>query len=103
MAEVYTAGVWTVREGREEDFIRLWKQLGADTVEGFPNAAGTLLRDRERPTRFISFGRWQSVEEVERWRSSPAFREVVREMGAVLDDFEPGTFDVVVKIGTGAP
>jgi heme-degrading monooxygenase HmoA len=102
MAEVYTAAVWTVKSDREEDFVRLWKQLGTNTVESFPNAAGTLLRDRERPNRFISFGAWESVEEVERWRASPAFRDAVREMGAVLEDFEPGTFDVEVKMSRGA-
>jgi len=99
MAEVYTAAVWTVKDGHEEDFVRLWRELGTHTVEDFPNAGGTLLRDRERPNRFISFGAWESVEEVERWRASSAFRDAVRQMEPVLAGFEPGTFDVELKMG----
>jgi heme-degrading monooxygenase HmoA len=99
MTEVYTAGVWTVKAGREEEFIRLWRRLGERTLEDFPDAAGTLLRDRDRPNRFISFGPWASVEEVQRWRASPAFRETVRELDEVLEGFEPGTLDVTLRIG----
>lgn len=99
MADVYTLAIWTVKPGREDDFTALWTRLGERTLEDFSEARGTLLRDRERPNRFVSFGPWRSVEQVEAWRASPAFRETVRELQEVLDDFQPGTFDLSRQIG----
>jgi hypothetical protein len=37
----------------------------------------TLLRDREQPHRFISFGPWDSLEQIAQWRSSVTFKEGV--------------------------
>jgi quinol monooxygenase YgiN len=98
MTDIYTAGIWMVKPGREEEFIRLWQRLGERTLDDFPAASGTLLRDRERPHRFVSFGPWESIEQVEHWRSSPAFQDSVRELRDVLDSFEPGTFDVAIRM-----
>jgi hypothetical protein len=50
----------------------------------------------------VSSGPWASAEEVQRWRESAAFREGVVALGAVLDDFRPGTFDLLLRIGQGA-
>ncbi len=49
---VYTAAIWNVKPGREDEFLSLWQALGERTLETFPRASGTLLRDRERPQRF---------------------------------------------------
>lgn len=96
---VYTLAVWTVRPGREDDFVRLWTRLGERTLDSFPGAAGTLVRDRDNPRRFVSFGPWASVEEVERWRSSPAFTETVAELRELLEAFEPGSYELVRRVG----
>ncbi len=95
---VYTAAIWHVKPGREEEFLKLWQSLGARTVETFPQASGTLLRARERPQRFLSFGPWDSIEQVDKWRSSPAFQETVRDMQEVLESFEPATWDVTARV-----
>ncbi len=99
MPEVFTAAVWNVKPGREEDFVTLWERLGLRTLEDFPHASGTLLRDRDRPHRFLSFGPWPSLEEVERWRSSPAFRETLEQLRDVLESAEPATWDVAARAG----
>ena len=99
MGELYTAAIWIVKPGREAEFVALWEKLGERTLEDFPNASGTLLRDRERPQRFMSFGPWESEEEVERWRSSAAFRETVAELRDVLESFEPATWDLAARAG----
>ncbi len=102
MPEVYTAAIWNAKPGREEDFIALWETLAERTLESFPTAAGTLLRDRARPQRFMSFGAWDSVDEVERWRSSPAFQQTVGELQDVLESFDPATWDVAARAGHDA-
>lgn len=100
---VYTAAIWNVKPGREEEFLKLWETLGERTLETFPQASGTLLRDRERPQRFLSFGPWDSPEQVEEWRSSPAFQETTRHLQDVLESFEPATWDVAARAGETAP
>lgn len=94
MADVWTHGTWTVKPGREDDFVRAWRDLarrGSSELEvaGRP----TLLRDRETPNVFVSFGPWPSIEDVNRFRSSSAFRESVAAMEDLLESFEPRTLD----------
>lgn len=95
---VYTLGIWTIREGREAEFVDRWEEMARMTKQGFPAAAGTLLRDRERPSRFISFGPWSSVDQVEEWRQSAAFRNGVAGIRETLDRFEPSTLDLVAHV-----
>lgn len=96
---VYTLGVWTVKEGREEEFVRAWEGLGQWTVEqGFPTH-GTLLRDHGDPRRYISFGPWPTAEHAERWRGDPGFRERLDRIMETVERFEPGTFDAVLSVG----
>ena len=95
---IYTHAVWTVREGCEGDFVELWRELGEWTTSVYRDAHGTLLRDCERPGRFVSFGPWRTREEVESWRGAPEFQSVLERMRELLDGFEPGTFDVVLEL-----
>jgi heme-degrading monooxygenase HmoA len=95
---VYTLGVWTVRPGEAEAFEAGWKELARRTKRDFPAATAVLLRDRDDPHRYISFGPWESDEEVARWRDSAAFRETVGAVRAVLEGFEPHTMDPAVVV-----
>ena len=95
---IYTLGIWTVRPGLEDDFVRAWEDMGMETKKQFPTASGTLLRDHARPNRFISFGPWESLEHVVAWRESSAFTEGLRRIREVLDEFEPNTMDLVTRI-----
>jgi len=94
---VYTLAAWTVLHGREEEFVALWGELAEWTLTRFPTAQGTLLRDRERPNRFVSFGPWESLELIQEWRSSPEWQEIVSRIRSLLEDFEPGAYDVVLS------
>ena len=102
MADIYTLGMWTVKEGREADFVAGWQAMGEATVADFPDAHGTLLRDRDRPGRFVSFGRWESLEQVQAWRASDAFQQGVGRIRELLDGFEPGTYEVAAEVSRSA-
>jgi quinol monooxygenase YgiN len=94
MADVWTHGTWTVRPGREDDFVRSWREMARRaTTELEVAARPTLLRDRERPNVFVSFGPWPSIDDVQRFRSSPTFRESVAGMEDLLESFEARTLD----------
>jgi heme-degrading monooxygenase HmoA len=77
-----------VKPGQEDDFVRAWRELADRTKSDFPNETASLVRDREQPNQFISFGPWDSLEQIEKWRSSTTFQEGVGKIRELLDDFE---------------
>lgn len=93
---MYTVGVWIIKPGREDEFAARWREMADWTQrEIAPGAQGTLLRDRDRPNRFVSFGPWPSLEAIEAWRADPGFADRVGRMRDLLEDFSPMTLDDV--------
>jgi heme-degrading monooxygenase HmoA len=93
----YTHGTWIVKPGREDEFVRLWEELADWTIaEGF-SARGTLLRDAAQPNCFVSFGPWQTLDDIDRWRSAQGFRERLDRLREVLESFEPRTLHLVLE------
>lgn len=96
---VYTVGIWTTKPGQEEAFARRWREMAAWTArEVNPGAVGTLLRDRGQANRFISFGPWPSLADIEAWRAHPGFGERVGGMRDLLEGFEAMTLDDVTSV-----
>jgi heme-degrading monooxygenase HmoA len=87
-----------VKPGREDDFVASWDALAQWTLDRGFDTHGTLVRDRSDPQRFVSFGPWRSVEDAERWRAEPEFQARVARLDALLESFEPGTYDVVMRV-----
>lgn len=96
---VYTLGIWTVKEGHEDEFVAAWRDLAVQTAADFPGSTARLLRDRDAPNRFISSGPWQSLEQIEAWRASSTFTAGVGRLRELLDGFEPHTMDEAAAIG----
>jgi heme-degrading monooxygenase HmoA len=93
--KAYTHSTWRVKPGLEDEFVRRWEELAAwSAVEGL-TASARLLRDVDDPTRFVSFGPWESLDAIRRWRGSPQFHERVARLQEVLDGFEPRTLELV--------
>jgi len=95
---VYTHGTWNVKPGQEGEFVRRWHDLADWTIANFPGARGTLLRDVEQPSRFVSFGPWPTSEHAERWRSASGFGERVTRIRETLESFEPATLQLVAEV-----
>jgi heme-degrading monooxygenase HmoA len=95
---LYTLGEWTVKNGREDDFVRAWSEMAERTKLDFPNEVATLLRDRDHPNRFISSGPWESVEQIEQWRNSETFKTGVGKLRDLVDDFSAHTMDLAAAI-----
>ena len=64
---VYTLGIWKVKAGRENDFVRAWTEMANNTKADFTASVATLLQDMDAPRTFISFGPWESLEQIEQW------------------------------------
>jgi hypothetical protein len=56
-----------------------------------------LLRDCDKPERFVSFGPWESMQAVRNWRALAGYQERVAELREVVDHFEPRTLEVVAR------
>jgi heme-degrading monooxygenase HmoA len=100
MARVWTHGVWTVEPGREDDFVAAWTAMAREAAESLePPELPWLLRDRDRPNVFISFGPWESDEQVDAFRGSGAFASGRQRMRDLLESFEASTLDEVAHGG----
>jgi quinol monooxygenase YgiN len=93
MAESWTHGTWTVKPGREGEFLVAFRALVRELGDELGVAPPTLLHDREQPNVFLTFGPWASEDEIERFRE-PLFPRLgpLREL---LEAFEPRTLDRV--------
>jgi heme-degrading monooxygenase HmoA len=100
MAQLYACGIWTVKPGSEQQFVDAWSELAEWTgAEVAGSSWAKLLRDRERSNRFISFGPWDSLDAIERWRAHPGWQERVQRIRELLDSFEPNTLELAAEHG----
>jgi heme-degrading monooxygenase HmoA len=95
---VYTLGIWKVQAGRENDFVRAWSEMANNTKADFTESVATLLQEMDEPRTFISFGPWESLEQIEQWRSSDTFKNGVGRIRSLLDDFTPHTMQIAARI-----
>jgi quinol monooxygenase YgiN len=66
MGTLYTSGSWRVKPGKEDEFVAAWQELASWTAAEMPGAMwATLIRDQDDPSRFLSFGPWESGDEIE--------------------------------------
>ena len=102
MADIYTCGTWTVKRGREDDFVAAWEEFAQWSSRNIAGARwATLLQDDENPSRFLTVGPWESEEAVAEWRASQGFRERIGRIREMLEGFEPGVFRRRAGIGSG--
>lgn len=95
----FSVSVWTVKPGREDDFVRAWRELADFTALQMVGRKepSRLLRDHDQPNRFVSVAQWDSAATLRAWRAGSGFGERVNRMGAMLEDFTPMTLDDVTR------
>jgi heme-degrading monooxygenase HmoA len=92
----YSLADWTVRPGNEEAFIETWSEFARWTAEHQPGAGdGTLLRDRDDPRRFVSFGPWRDPESMAAWRKTPEFQAFFARFHKLCTAIEPRSLVLV--------
>jgi heme-degrading monooxygenase HmoA len=97
MSTIYTSGSWQPSPGSEDAFVAAWQQFAA-WASARPGAGKLqLVRDLGRPERFMSFGDWESIEQVRDWKSSPEFRERMARVLQHVDEFQPSELTVVAS------
>ena len=99
MEQLYTLGVWRVKAGREDEFIRAWKALGnvfAALPHG-PSGKGVLVQSVTDAALFYSFGPWGSIEDIAAMRSDAQAQTGIRALRELCSEATPGTFRVVAE------
>src|SRR2546421_5074157 len=99
MPETYTSGLWTVRPGEEDDFLKEWSDF-VGWASGF-DGSGTfrLVRDLEEPSRYQSFAPWESFDAQQAWKQQPEFPERIGRVRSHCDDFQPFVYELVTQVG----
>jgi heme-degrading monooxygenase HmoA len=95
MTNPYTSTTWVVKPGHEQEFIARWTEFADWSAAQGLSGPAMLLRDLDDPTRFVSFGPWESLDVVRRWRGLSGFQERVVRLNEVLVHFEPHTLEQV--------
>jgi quinol monooxygenase YgiN len=96
---ICTAGIWMVKEGREDDFARRWQESADGLILDYPHLKFRLLRDRANRRRFVSLGEgWRNVEQVEEVRELPSFQDSMTVIWRLLESGEMSTLELAVEI-----
>ena len=85
MSDLYTCSVWTIPDGRHDEFVAAFKQFAAAADE-LGAREGFILQDEDDPARFIVVRRWESAEAVKRWQQDEQRRD---QAGADLRQLAP--------------
>ncbi len=95
----YMFGVWTIKKGREDEFIAAWIMFARWTYNNTNGAMiGTLLQDDKIPNRFISFNPWEDAEGMTSWRGTTEFKKFLEVVGDLTEDgSSPSTARLVAR------
>jgi heme-degrading monooxygenase HmoA len=98
IGQPYTCGIWTVRDGAEDEFVVRWTELvrSARTLTG--SESFLLIQDRADPHRFISFGSWDEWTTVDAWRTGAEFAGAMKACRELCEDFRPNDSTLRVAV-----
>jgi heme-degrading monooxygenase HmoA len=99
MEVLYTLGIWTTLPGKEEEFMKAWKEFAKWTqIHLHGSGTAQLLQDVDQPQRFISLGPWDNRESIQEWRASPEFKNAVLTFRQLCTEIKPMTMQEVVRL-----
>ena len=98
MTETYTNGTWIVRAGEDDAFVQEWTEFVTWASDMPGSGTFRLVRDVERPERYMSFAPWESFEAQKTWKDLPEFRERIGRVRSHCEDFTPFVFELVTQV-----
>ena len=98
MAETYTNGTWTVKDGEDDAFVAEWTSFVTWATEMDGSGSFRLVRDVDSPARYMSFADWESFDAQSAWKQRPEFPEQIGRVRAHCTDFTPAVFELVTRI-----
>ena len=90
MGQAFRLGLWTIKEGRKEEFIRMW-QRGAEWIaENHPGGGEVhLLQDLEDSCRLVSFATSTMPEKTDEVLARPGYQSLMTGVQDLLEEIEP--------------
>jgi heme-degrading monooxygenase HmoA len=98
VAETYTSGLWSVRDGEEDAFVAAWTEFVEWAAEREGSGTFRLVRNADEPSQYMSFAPWSTFEAQASWKALPEFPERIGKVRAHCDDFKPSTFELVTTV-----
>jgi heme-degrading monooxygenase HmoA len=96
---ICVVGIWTAKEGREDEFARRWEESCDSLVLEYPDLRFRLLRDQDGPRRFVSLTEgWRTLEQIDEVRNLPSYLDSMSALWRVLESGEQSTFELAVEI-----
>ncbi|HUF01726.1 MAG TPA: hypothetical protein VMN35_04815 [Gaiellaceae bacterium] len=97
---IYLSRTWTVREGSEGEFLRLWREGVDQLARQLPHATFRLWRDAHERTHFQSVGGpVASEDELDAIRGSESFHASMEAIAKVLESVEVTSYELLEEIG----
>jgi heme-degrading monooxygenase HmoA len=100
VSTLYTYADWLIREGQEDEFVRIWTEFvewsATDTDAAL---GGMLLQDSSDSRKFISIGPWKTAEAAYEWFQKPELEARSAQLREVAERFEPRFLHLRVKRG----
>lgn len=94
--QLFTSGMWLVKQGKEAEFLSAWRNFAEWTGQNQAGVGtGHLLQDRANPRSFLSFGQWDSEEAIQTWRQTPQFQAFFAKARELCEDIQPRTLTLV--------
>jgi quinol monooxygenase YgiN len=96
---IHTTGIWTIRQGREDEFVSVWREMAQGMADEFAGLVPRLMRDVENPEVFFSIaGPWRDRAQVSEALASPRFAEARAALQDVLESIAISTYELVAEI-----
>jgi heme-degrading monooxygenase HmoA len=97
--QAFTTGIWLVKEGKEEEFIKQWTEF-ANWSMSIDNGAARLLQDADNPRRFVSVGKWSGEAAIQKWREQSQFKDAMARISDLLaEPAKPQRMKEVAHVG----
>lgn len=93
MSQHYASGDWTVKEGKEEEFVTRWAAFAAwskETSTGLETIV--LIRDVDDPRHFVSYSIWDAAASRDEWKGRSGFAERLKACVELCDEFHGGDY-----------
>lgn len=96
---IYTTGIWTVRQGGEEVFVRIWRDMAQGMADEFA-VVPRLMRDVEQPGLYFTIaGPWRDADQVSEALASSRFADARAALRDHLESIAISTYELVAEVG----
>ena len=95
MGEVYSSGIWKVKDGEEQEFVAAWTDF-ANWLSTMPGSGtARLTQDVSNPGHYLSFAPWESMDQLQAWKNDPEFPKHMGPVQQHVAEFTPQEMELV--------